>query len=75
MKNKLIFITLLLLAILTIVLIVAMEAAVPVFIVFLVLKLCSVVAWNWFVVFLPLIIGFIIPFILLAIRIIVELIK
>ena len=29
----------------------------PVFLVFLVLKLCNVITFNWFLVFLPLIVG------------------
>ena len=57
MKDKLSFIAILILTILSIILIVAMEVAVPVFIVFLVLKLCSIIAWSWFWVCFPAIIG------------------
>lgn len=75
MKDNFSCIATLLLAILSIILIIVMQVAVPVFIVFLILKLCGVIAWGWFFVFLPLIVGAINAFVLIVIKIITELIN
>lgn len=46
-----------LISILMVVSLVVAELSVPTFIVFLILKLCNVIAWGWFWVFFPLIVG------------------
>ena len=43
-------------AILAVILGIAWKVAIPTFIVFLVLKLCNVIAWSWVYVFIPLIV-------------------
>ncbi len=40
---------------LTIILYIAVSIAIPCFLIFLILKLCGIIMWNWVFVFIPLI--------------------
>ena len=50
----------------------AYGVAFPLFLTFLILKLCGVIAWSWFLVWLPLIIGGVGLVIAIIIRILVK---
>lgn len=64
----------LILTILIIFSVIVAELSVPTFLVFLVLKLCGVIAWSWFWVCFPLILGVIFLILWIALKIWADLI-
>ena len=73
MKNTLTYLLLFLVFVMYFAMLLATATFIPVTLTFLILKLCNVVAWNWFLVLgLPLIIGAVSSFVVIFTKISLE---